>query len=105
MIIATRDIEESHKSDLLTGNCVPADKLLVLKTSSKPRLVVFSQLGFSTSGTSLGSAKVMSTHYSFPQFSNYEILYMRVRVIRYTEQPHVGPSLLLGLWHYPQSQP
>lgn len=60
--MADRETNESQRGDLLTGNRIPDERLLVLKTSSKPMLVVFSQLDLVTSGTSLGSAKVMSAH-------------------------------------------
>lgn len=62
--MATRVINESQRLDLL-GNRLPDERLLVLKTSSKLMLVVFSQLPVFTSGTSFGSAKVMSAHYVF----------------------------------------
>lgn len=62
--MATREINESQRLDLL-GNRLPDERLLVLKTSSKLMLVVFSQLPGFTSGTSFGSAKVMSAHYAF----------------------------------------
>lgn len=64
-MMATREINESQRCDLLTGDRLPDERLLVLKTSSKPMLVVFSQLDLFTSGTSFGSAKVMSAHYAF----------------------------------------
>ncbi len=38
------------------------DSLRVVKTSSNPMLVVLAQFSSVTSGTSLGSAKVISTH-------------------------------------------
>ncbi len=40
-------------------------KLSVLKTSSKPMSVLLTQFVSLTSGTSSGSAKVMSTHFDF----------------------------------------
>ena len=61
-IIVAREIEESHKIDRLMVIWVPADRLSVLKTSSNPMLLVLAQFDSLTSGTSLGSAKVMSTH-------------------------------------------
>lgn len=62
MIVATKS-EESHNNDELIVIWGPADRLSVLKTSSNPILVVLAQFASLTSGTSLGSAKVMSTHY------------------------------------------
>ena len=63
--MAARETNESQRRDLMTGNRLPDERLLVLKTRSKLMLVVFSQLAFSTIGTSFGSAKVMSAHYTF----------------------------------------
>lgn len=63
--MVAREINESQRRDLLAGDRLPDERLLVLKTSSKPMLVVFSQLDLFTSGTSRGSAKVMSAHYAF----------------------------------------
>lgn len=63
--MAARETNESQRRDLLTDNRLPDERLLVLKTSSKLMLVVFSQLALSTSGTSFGSAKVMSAHCAF----------------------------------------
>lgn len=68
-IIIARDIEESHRSGRLMVIWGPADRLSVLKTSSKPMLLVLAQFDSLTSGTSLGSAKVMSTHYSGSQLA------------------------------------
>lgn len=62
IIRATIETNECQRRDLVTDNRLPEDKLLVLKTSSKPMLVVFSQLDLFISGTSFGSAKVMSAH-------------------------------------------
>lgn len=68
-IIVAREIEESHRNDRLIDIWGPADRLSVLKTSSKPMLLVLAQFDSLTSGTSLGSAKVMSTHYSRSQLT------------------------------------
>ena len=57
----TKGIEASHDTDLLRVSA-PDFKLSVLNTSSKLILVVFEQFVSLTSATSLGSAKVMSTH-------------------------------------------
>ena len=58
-------IDHVHSAVVLTITipCVAADwRSVVLKTSSKLMLEVLSQLDLFTSGTSWGSAKVMSTH-------------------------------------------
>lgn len=68
--VVTKGIEASQDADLLRVS--PADfKLLVLNTSWKLIFVVFEQFVSLTSGTLLGSAKVMSTHYK-KQFSDRE---------------------------------
>ena len=59
-----REAYESRDKDLRMVMSAPDERLSVLKTSSKPMLVVLTQFVSLTSGTSFGSAKVMSTHYS-----------------------------------------
>lgn len=68
-IIVAREIEESHSNGRLMVIWGPADRLSVLKTSSNPMLLVLTQFTSLTSGTSLGSAKVMSTHYRGSELS------------------------------------
>lgn len=66
-IIVATTIEESHNNGELMVIWGPAERLAVLKTRSNPILLVLAQFASVTSGTSLGSAKVMSTHYrGFP---------------------------------------
>lgn len=66
-IIVVTTIEESHNNGELMVIWGPAERLSVLKTSSNPIVLVLAQFASLTSGTSLGSAKVMSTHYrGFP---------------------------------------
>ena len=60
-IIVAREIEENHNVVRLMFIWDPADRLSVLKTSSNPMLLVLAQFDSLTSGTSLGSAKVMYT--------------------------------------------
>lgn len=55
-------IDVSSDEAMPIDRSAPDVKLVVLKTSSKPMLVVFAQLVSFTSGTSLGSAKVISAH-------------------------------------------
>lgn len=68
-IIVARDIEESHRNGRLMVIWDPTDRLSVLKTSSNPMLLVLAQFDSLTSGTSFGSAKVMSTHCSGSQLT------------------------------------
>ena len=68
--VITKGIEASQEADLL--RLTAADfKLLVLNTSWKLIFVEFEQFVSLTSGTRLGSAKVMSTH-CVKQFSDHE---------------------------------
>ena len=60
-IIAASIIETIQDAGL-DSDSAPDVRLSVLKTSSKPILVVFTQLVSLTSCTSSGSAKVISTH-------------------------------------------
>ena len=61
--VSTRGIDTNDDADLDIK--VPAlDRLVVLKTSWKPMSEELKQFVMFTSGTSAGSAKVMSTHYT-----------------------------------------
>lgn len=67
-VIAASGIEASHDTGPISTSA-PDVRLSVLKTSSKPIFDVFAQLLSFTSGTSFGSAKVISTHYRPPSIS------------------------------------
>jgi len=91
--VTTKGIEPSQDAGLLRVSAADF-KLLVLNTSWKLILVVFEQFVSLTSGTSLGSAKVMSTHYR-KQFSNRKQS-KGVRLHEHCTKPHhVAPPRLL----------
>ena len=59
---AASGIEVSSDNAMAVDRSAPDVRLVVLKTSSKLIFVVFAQLVSFTSGTSFGSAKVISAH-------------------------------------------
>lgn len=83
--VITKGIEASQDAVLLRVSAADF-KLFVLNTSWKLIFVEFEQFVSLTSGTTLGSAKVMSTHY-VKQFSDRE-LSTRVRHHQHCTRPH-----------------